>query len=203
MKNIVITIEREYGSGGKYIGKKVADILGIEFYDEELLHKTYQNNDCIYSKLEEYDEVKRSSIFNFNLFGTDLYEEPYEYETYQNFISDTIRSLADTTSCVIIGRNANNILRGRDNIINIFVYSKDLDFKVNRKMKIEDLSYEDALIKLKQVDKRRKKYYEFVNKDKVWADKNDFDFFIDSNFLGVDKTAELIAEIYKKFSKKK
>ena len=62
MNNIVITIGREYGSGGKYIGQKLADALNIPFYDKEIINKTYEKNGCNYSKLEEYDEVKRNGI---------------------------------------------------------------------------------------------------------------------------------------------
>ena len=199
MNNIVITIGREYGSGGKYIGMKVASKLSIEFYDDELLQKTYENNNCIYSKLEEYDEVKRSNMFNLGFFVSDNYDETFEYEKYQVLVSDTIRNLADTTSCVIIGRNANNILKGRSNVINIFIYSKDLDFKVKRKMELDNLSYEDCLERLKQIDKRRKKYYESVNKGKAWGAKDDFDFLIDSSILGVDGTVDLIVDIYNKY----
>ena len=62
MNNIVITIGREYGSGGKYIGQKLADALNIPFYDKEIINKTYEKNECNYSKLEEYDEVKRNGM---------------------------------------------------------------------------------------------------------------------------------------------
>lgn len=200
MDSIVITIGREYGSGGKYIGKKVSEKLGINFYDNELLQKIYEKNNCSYSKLEEYDEVKPRNMFNLGLLNTGNYEDAFEFEKYQVMVVDMINQLADSTSCVIIGRNANNILRDRDNVINIFIYSNDLDFKVKRKMEFDGLSYEDALDRVKHVDKQRKKYYEGVNKDKVWGNRCDFDFMIDSSILGVDGTVDLIVDIYNKYS---
>ena len=126
------------------------------------------------------------------------YDAAFEDDKYQILISKTILDLAQNESCVILGRNSNNLLKNKDNVINIFIYSNDLDFKVKRKMDIENLSYEEALTKLKQVDKQRKKYYEYVNKNHIWGDKKDYDFCIDSQVLGIDGTVDLIVDIYKK-----
>ncbi len=199
MNNVVITIGREYGSGGKYIGKEVAKRLNINFYDKELLQKTYEKNNCNYTKLEQYDETKRNSILKaMNLLNSNDCEAAFEDDKYQMMISKTIIDLAQNESCVILGRNSNNILKDKKNVINIFIYSNDLDFKIKRKMKIETLSYQEAFHKLKQVDKQRKKYYEYVNKNHVWGDKKDYDFCFDSSVLGIDATVDLIVEIYKK-----
>ena len=199
MGNTVITIGREYGSGGRYIGKKVAEKLNIKFYDKEILQKTYEKNKCNYTKLEQYDESKRNSILKaMDFMNINDYDAAFEDDKYQILISKTILDLAQNESCVILGRNSNNLLKNKDNVINIFIYSNDLDFKVKRKMDIENLSYEEALTKLKQVDKQRKKYYEYVNKNHIWGDKKDYDFCIDSQVLGIDGTVDLIVDIYKK-----
>lgn len=203
MENIVITIGREYGSGGRYIGKEVAKKLNINFYDKELLQKTYEKNNCNYTKLEQYDETKRNSILKaMDLLSSNNYESAFEDDTCQILISKTILELAQNESCVILGRNANNILKDKKNVINFFIYSNDLDFKTKRKMKIEKLSYQEVSNKLKQVDKQRKKYYEYVNKNHVWGDKRDYDFCLDSSVLGIDGTVDLIVDIYKNISKK-
>ena len=124
MKNIIITIGREYGSGGKYIGSEVAKKLNIPFYDKELLNKAHEKNGCNYSKLEEYDEVNKKSILNtINTFNFNDYDNIFNNEVYQNLMNKTIKEMADTSSCVILGRNSNNILRDRENVINIFIYS--------------------------------------------------------------------------------
>ena len=105
-----------------------------------------------------------------------------------------------TFPCVILGRNANNVLREQKNVINIFIYSNDLDFKVKRKMKLENISYDEALNRLKQVDKKRRKYYESINNRQKWGDRTEYDYLIDSGVLGVDKTVDLIVDIYNKAS---
>lgn len=201
MQNIVITIGREYGSGGRYIGEKLSQKLDIPFYDKKLLEKTYEKIGCNYSKINDYDEVtKNKYIKNLNLINTSAPELAYEENTYQTLISKTIEELADTGSCIILGRNSNNILKGRKNVINIFIYSNDIDFKVKRKMSLENLDYNETLNKLKKIDKQRKKYYESLNNKQIWGDKANYDYIIDSSILGVDKTADLIADIYKKAS---
>ena len=203
MNNIVITIGREYGSGGKYIGQKLADALNIPFYDKEIINKTYEKNECNYSKLEEYDEVKRNGMIKLlNLISTGSNEMAFNDDTYQTLIGSTITSLADIGSCVILGRNSNKILKGRKNVINIFIYSNNLEFKIGRKMEIENISYEEAYSRLKEVDKMRKRYYESQDKSNSWGNVRDYDYLIDSSILGIDGTVELIKDIYIKYSKK-
>ena len=204
MENVVITIGREYGSGGRYIGKEVAKKLNINFYDKELLQKTYERNNCNYTKLEQYDETKRNAILKaMDLLNSNNSDAAFEDDNCQILISKTIIDLAQNESCVILGRNSNKLLKNNKNVINIFIYSNDLDFKVKRKMEIEKLSYKEALNKLKQVDKKRKKYYEYVNKNHIWGDKKDYDFCIDSSVLGIDGTVDLIVDIYKNFKQNK
>ena len=205
MKSIIITIGREYGSGGKYIGELVSKKLNIPFYDKNLITKTYEKNNCDYSKLEEYDEVSNTGILkSLEIFNINNYKDSgiYSSEVYQNLVSDTIRDISEHGSCVILGRNSNNILKDRDNVINIFIYSNDLDFKVKRKMKLENLSYDKALSRLKYVDKQRRKYYESMDKRNSWGNRKDYDYLIDSSILGVDGTAAMIVDIYNKYKEK-
>ena len=113
MKSIIITIGREYGSGGKYIGELVSKKLNIPFYDKNLITKTYEKNNCDYSKLEEYDEVSNTGILkSLEIFNINNYKDSgiYSSEVYQNLVSDTIRDISEHGSCVILGRNSNNIL---------------------------------------------------------------------------------------------
>lgn len=198
MKNIVITIGREYGSGGRYIGKQVAEKLEIPFYDKELIKKACEKNGYNYSKLEQYDEVKRNSILKaMELLNSNNYEAVAEDDRCQYLIEETIKEIAKK-SCVILGRSSNTILKDNENAINIFIYSNNLEFKVKRKMEIEKNSYEETLKKLKYIDKQRKKYYEYINKNNIWGDKKHYDYCIDSEVLGIDGTIDLIIDIYKK-----
>ncbi len=199
MKNIVITIGREFGSGGKYIGEEVAKRLGIKFYDKELLNEIYEKNDCNYALLEEFDEKTKSSLLKslgiVRLENDTMFTE----EKYRVLVKETIKKLAETSSCVFIGRDANQILKENKNAIHFFIYAKDEEFKITRKMQRENLSYEKAKEKMLEVDKMRKKYYESLNKGHVWGVKEDYDFCIDSSVLGIEETINLIVEIVKKF----
>ena len=198
MKNIVLTIGREYGSGGRYIGEKVAERLKIPFYDKELIKKNCEKNGYNYEKLEQYDEVKRNSILKaMELLNSNNYELVAEDDRCQYLIQETIKEIAKQP-CVILGRSSNTILKANNNIISIFIYSNDFEFKIKRKMEIEKISYEETLKKLKHIDKQRKKYYEDINKNHIWGDKKEYDFCIDSSKLGIEGTIELIIELYKK-----
>lgn len=201
MKNIIITIGREYGSGGKYIGSEVARKLNIPFYDKELINKAHEKNGCNYSKLEEYDEVNKNTILNtINTYNFNNYYDIFNNEIYQSLMDKTIKDISENTSCVILGRNSNNILKNKNNVINIFIYSNDLEFKIKRKMKNENITYDAALKRLKYIDKQRKRYYESLNKGHVWGSRDEYDYLIDSSRLGIDKTIELIIDIYNKFN---
>ena len=202
MKNIVITIEREYGSGGKYIGEEVAKKLGYKFYDKELLNEIYENNDCNYALLEEFDEKTKSSLLKSLGLVRIENDSMFTEEKYHSLVKEMIKKLAESSSCVFIGRDTNQILKNEKNAIHFFIYAKDEEFKIRRKMERENLSYEQAKEKMHEVDRMRKKFYESLNKGHTWGIKEDYDFCIDSSVLGVEETINLIVEIVKKFQEK-
>ena len=202
MKNIVITIEREYGSGGKYIGVEVAKRLDYKFYDKELLNEIYENNDCNYALLEEFDEKTKSSLLKSLGLVSIENDSMFTEEKYHGLVKETIKKLAESSSCVFIGRDTNQILKNEKNAIHFFIYAKDEEFKIRRKMERENLSYEQAKEKMHEVDRMRKKFYESLNKGHTWGIKEDYDFCIDSSILGVEETINLIVEIVKKFQEK-
>lgn len=200
MENIIITIGREYGSGGKYIGEKVAEKLNIPFYNDEIIEKAAEISNCNYSKISAYDETKKGNfIQSFNIVNP---EEMFEYEKYHVLMNNTIKKLAETSSCVIIGRNSNNVLKNHKNTINIFIYSNNEEFKLERKMHLANLTRKEAEKIMKKVDKKRKEYYEYVNKNHKWGSKEEYDFLIDSNTLGIEKTIDLIINIYNDYKEK-
>ena len=202
MKNIVITIEREYGSGGKYIGEEVAKRLGYKFYDKELLNEIYENNDCNYALLEEFDEKTKSSLLKSLGLVRIENDSMFTEEKYHSLVKETIKKLAQSSSCVFIGRDTNQILKNEKNVIHFFIYAKDEEFKIRRKMERENLSYEQVKEKMHEVDRMRKKFYESLNKGHTWGIKEDYDFCIDSSVLGVEETINLIVEIVKKIQEK-
>ena len=202
MKNIIITIEREYGSGGKYIGEEVAKRLDYKFYDKALLNEIYDNNDCNYALLEEFDEKTKSSLLKSLGLVSIENDSMFTEEKYHGLVKETIKKLAESSSCVFIGRDTNQILKNEKNAIHFFIYAKDEEFKIRRKMERENLSYEQVKEKMHEVDRMRKKFYESLNKGHTWGIKEDYDFCIDSSVLGVEETINLIVEIVKKFQEK-
>lgn len=200
MQNIVITIGREYGSGGRYIGELIAKKLKIPFYDKEILAKTYEKYGCNYSKLESMDESKRNRLLSqLELLSLNHYDDEYASDTYYLLMNNTIKEIAETGSCVILGRNANNLLRDKKNTLHLFIYSNDDKFKINRKMQRDNLSYDETVKRLKYVDNKRRKYYESVNKNAKWGSRKEYDYLIDSSILGVEKTADWIVELYHQY----
>ena len=201
MKNIVITIGREYGSGGRYIGLEVAKRLGIPFYDKSLIGEASKKYSSSYSDLIRHDERKSNKILEeFNRINSSNIYNLTSYE-YQHIMEETIKEIADRESCVILGRNSNNILKGKENVINIFIYSNDYEFKIQRKMDIENITRDESIRRIKNVDNQRRKYYESVNDKQIWGNRRGYDLLIDSSVLGVDKTVDYIVDLYKLKSK--
>ena len=203
MKNLIITIGREYGSGGKYIGEEVAKRLGYKFYDKELLQKIYENHDCNYALLEAYDEKTQNTLSKFfqPMYTNDL-KETFTEEKYRSIVKETIQKLAEQKSCVFIGRDTNQILKDYPNALHFFIYAKDEEFKIERKMQVENLTHEEAKQRMKHVDKMREKFYISLNKGHRWGDKDDYDFCLDSSVLGIEKTIDVIVHIIKSFEEK-
>lgn len=193
---MIITIGREFGSGGRFIGEELSKRLNIPFYDKEIINHTYDKNGCNYTKLLEYDEVKRNKILQ-ELSRILSFGYTEEQNDYNELIERTIKELAESP-CIILGRSSNKILKDKKNVLNVFIYSNNLDFKIKRKMEIENLTYEEAKAKLKEVDKQRKKYYESLNKGCTWGSKEEYDILLDTGILGIEETINILEKIYNK-----
>lgn len=190
-KHIVITISREYGSGGRYIGRLIADKLGIKFYDKEFISKVAEETGLSEEYIEN-NEQKRDTLAGLNngyYFGLNNADELFLKET------ELIKEVADKESCVIIGRCADFILHDRKNVIKVFVYS-DMEDKIKRATEIYGLNKEKAEKEIKRIDKLRANHYKHYT-EKEWDDHSNYDICINSDTLGVEKSAELICEIVK------
>ena len=152
--------------------------------------------------LEEFDEKTKSSLLKSLGLVSIENDSMFTEEKYHGLVKETIKKLAESSSCVFIGRDTNQILKNEKNAIHFFIYAKDEEFKIRRKMERENLSYEQAKEKMHEVDRMRKKFYESLNKGHTWGIKEDYDFCIDSSVLGVEETINLIVEIVKKFQEK-
>lgn len=200
---MVITIGREYGSGGKYIGERLAEELNLKLYDKELLNKVAEESGMDLNILEQMDEKQEECFwytFAMSLYQQDSLDTLTEIPSNEKiFIEQAkiIEELANKEDCIIIGRCSNVILRNKPDVLNIFVYSSELDFKVKRKMQYGNFETElDAIKAIEKIDKERETYYNYFTKEN-WGDRKSYDLMIDTSKIGVDKAVELIKEYLK------
>ena len=190
-KHIVITISREYGSGGRYVGKLISEKLGIKFYDKDFVEMLAKETGLSEEYIEN-NEQKLDSLANFNngyYFGLNNADELFLKE------SELIKKLANEQSCVIIGRCADFILRDREDVLKIFIYS-NIEDKVKRAVEIYGFNKTNAQKEIKRIDKLRSNHYKHYT-EKNWKDHANYDICINSDVLGVEKSAELICEAVK------
>lgn len=190
-KNIVITVSREFGSGGRYIGKMIADKLGIKLYDKEFIAKLSEETGLSEEYIED-NEQKRENLASFNngyYFGLNNADELFIRE------SELIREVADKESCVIVGRCADFVLKDRKDLLKIFVYS-DMENKIKRATKYYGLDIEKAKKEINRIDKLRANHYKYYT-EKKWNDFLNYDLCINSDALGVEKCVKMICEIVK------
>lgn len=200
---MVITIGREFGSGGKYIGERLAEELNFKLYDKELLNKVSEESGMELRVLEQMDEKQEESFwytFAMSLYSQDSLETLAEIPSNEKIFIEQAKIIEDLykkEDCIIIGRCSNVILRNKPNVLNIFVYSSELDFKVKRKIKYGNLESElEAIKAIERIDKERETYYNYFTKEN-WGDRKAYDLMIDTSKIGVDNTVKLIKEYLK------
>ena len=188
-KHIVITISREYGSGGRYIGRLVADKLGIKFYDKEFIGKLAEQTGLSEEYIES-NEQKRDAL--------DAINSGY-YSSLSNaddlFIKEAelVKEIASQESCVIIGRCADFTLRERKDVLKVFIYS-DIENKIKRVTEIYGVNKANAQKEIKKINKLRANHYKHYT-ERDWNNSENYDICINSDYLGVEKAADLICEI--------
>lgn len=195
----VITIGRQYGSGGRDIGKKLAEALGIPCYDEELLTIASKNSGLCQELFENHDE-KPTNSFLYSLV-MDTYSPGYSTAAFADmpinhkvFLAqfDTIKKLADEGPCVIVGRCADYALAGYPNAVTVFLYA-DLQKRIMRIAKrhsITDAKAKDMIIK---TDKKRASYYDYYT-SKKWGEASGYDLCLNTGVLGIDGSVHMIQE---------
>lgn len=200
----VITIGRQFGSGGREIGEKLSKAYGINYYDRELLTRAAKESGFCEEILQNHDERPTNS-FLYNLV-IDTYSFGYNSSSFVDmpisqkvFLAqfDTIKKLAEEGPCVIVGRCADYALEGRDNVINLFIYA-DEDFKIKRVMDIYDLDENKARDMINKKDKQRQSYYNYYTNRK-WGKADTYDLCINSAVLGIDGSVKLIKQFVEDF----
>ena len=196
MANLVITIGREKGSGGRQLGSELAAALGVKCYDSELINETAKASGFAESFVQTHEE-QRPGSFLYSLVtggGVIADEQPFPVQIFQAQ-SEVIRTIAAREPCVIVGRCADYILAGRDNTINVFVYAPR-EVRVNRIMARHNLSEAEALKAISTSDKERGNHY-FRYTDQKWGKAQNYDVCINSGLMGIEKTAEMLADMAK------
>lgn len=191
-RNIVITIAREYGSGGRYIGKLVAEKLGIKLYDKEFVKKVAEETGFSEEFIKN-NEQKRDALADLNngyYFGLNNADELFLKE------SEIIKNTAEKESCVIVGRCADFILNDRKDVTKVFIYS-NMENKVKRATEFYGLDKAKAEKEITRINKLRANHYKHYT-EKEWNNPNNYDICINSDTLGVEKSADLICEIVNK-----
>lgn len=197
--NSIITIGREFGSGGREIGEKVADRLGIKCYDKELLARAAKDSGLCQEVFENHDEMPTSS-FLYNLV-MDTYSFGYNSSAYVDmpvshkvFLAqfDTIKKLADEGPCIIVGRCADYALSERKDVINLFICG-DMDTKIKRIMGKYSLSEQQARDMITKKDKQRRSYYDYYS-SKKWGHVDTYDLSINSSTLGIEGSVNMIIQ---------
>ena len=200
-ENMIITIGRQFGSGGHQVGRKLAKELGLKIYDKELLKLVAEESGICEKVLENYDEKPTSSLLysivmdvypSMNYVGTTLNQQIYQAQY------DAIRRLDERESCVIVGRGADYILRDFPELFSVFI-TAPVPERLARVMDRNHIPEEDAAAALKKVDRQRAVYYNFYT-GKQWGAPESYHLTVDSSILGIEGTARLLEDKIKVLS---
>ena len=200
MKKKIVTISRQYGSGGRYIGENLAKAMGVPCYDEKLIDMVAKESGFAQSFVAENGErMTGSLLFNIasslsfanNVFSTNngvtLQDEIY---FTQNRI---IKELADKGPCVIVGRCADYILREREDCLNVFIFA-DNESKIERAEKYFNITREEAPAVLKKKDKARANHYKYYT-DQEWGMASNYDLCLNSGLIGIEGCVKAIQQV--------
>ncbi len=203
MGNYIVTIARQYGSGGREVGLKLAEISGYGYYDKDLITMAAQKSGLSSEALSTADEKAANSLLYTLALGSSMYHHGIDQMNMpindRLFVlqSDIIKEVAaKDEGAIIVGRCADYVLSENPRLIRLFIYS-EFDLRVENVMKKHDLSKSAAKDLIVKTDKRRSNYYSYYTGEK-WGKIDRYDLAISTAKLGVDGTAEMIAEYLKK-----
>lgn len=195
MKNkFIITISREYGSGGGEIGRRLSTYFDIPCYDKELLTMVAKDSGYCKEYFEKYDErpLKALTYFGVDSFANSL---PINHQLFLKQFN-LIQKLANEDSCIFVGRASDYALREYKNVVNIFIHG---DFEFRRKRSIVDHGVKEEISAhtVKKIDKERASYYKYYT-DNRWGDAKNYHLCLDTSFIGIDETLNIIIDFIKK-----
>ena len=195
MAKRIITISREFGSGGRFIGEEVAKKLGIAYYDKNIIGQIAEKSGLSPEYIQENAELSpKKGLFAYAFSGRDITGKSVEdmvYEAQRNIILE----LAEKEPCVIIGRNADYILKDRDDVLNVFIHG-DLPEKIKRITGLYNVKEKEAVKMMADTDKRRRTNYNFYT-DQNWGKASNYTLCLNSSQLGYDRCEMIIMECVK------
>ena len=195
MAKRIITISREFGSGGRFIGEEVAKKLGIAYYDKNIIGQIAEKSGLSPEYIQENAELSpKKGLFAYAFSGRDITGKSVEdmvYEVQRNIILE----LAEKEPCVIIGRNADYILKDRDDVLNVFIHG-NMPEKTQRIIRLYNVDEKKAVKMMADTDKRRMTNYNFYTEHK-WGKASNYTLCLNSSQLGYDRCEALITECVK------
>ena len=195
MAKRIITISREFGSGGRFIGEEVAKKLGIAYYDKNIISQIAEKSGLSPEYIQENAELSpKKGLFAYAFAGRDITGRSVEDMVYQAQ-RKVILDLARKEPCVIIGRNADYILKDRDDILNVFIHG-DMPEKIQRISQLYHVTEQEAVKMMADTDKRRMTNYNFYT-DQKWGKASNYTLCLNSSQIGYDRCEAIIIECVK------
>ena len=190
--NTIITISRQYGSGGRLIGQKLAERLGIPFYDKELITLAAEESGFAEHLFEKNDRnITNSLLYSLSMYGNTmgLYDMPLNDKLFIAH-SKTIQNVAEKGPCVIVGRCADYVLRNKPNVLNVFIHS-DMESKIRRVVEDYGVESDNVVELINKTDKRRANYYNYYTGMK-WGRAENYHLALRTDCIGIDGAVETL-----------
>ncbi len=192
MTKRIITISREFGSGGRFIGEEVAKKLGIAYYDREIIGQIAEQSGLSPEYIQENAELSpKKGLFAYAFSGRDITGKSVEDMVYESQ-RKVILEIAEKESCVIIGRNADFILRDRNDVLNVFIHG-DMPEKTQRITHLYNVAEKEAAKMMADTDKRRMTNYNFYTEQK-WGKASNYTLCLNSSQIGYDRCEKIIMD---------
>lgn len=200
MAKRIITISREFGSGGRTIGRQVAEKLGYKFYDAEIIERVIEKSGLSREIVEKYDEYathKSSFLYSIAINSANASADSYHGTSFASQVHiaqiKVINEIAEEGNCVIIGRGADYILRDRADVLNVFVYA-DMKFKCDRVLSLYGETDKKIEDRIKDKDTKRRVFYRsFAMRE--WGVYQNYHMMLDSGTVGLDRCADMICDV--------
>lgn len=196
MGKVIITIARQYGSGGREIGEQIAKELNVPFYDQNLITLAAEKSDLCHEAAAEADERNANSLlYTLAMGSTAMLHTPHYNMPINDKLflvqSDIIKEAAEKSSCVIVGRCADYVLRDRTDVVSVFIHA-DANVRAKHVAERNGITESEAFSLISKTDRRRANYYNFYT-GKRWGETNHYDLCVDAGRIGIENAAKLIA----------